>query len=46
MDPATEYLIQIVLVSFFTATMISIGIFGAMLFLNDYFNKKEKKNDT
>jgi hypothetical protein len=45
MNTATEFLIQMILVSSFAAVMIIIGIFGVMFFMNEYFNKKEKKND-
>jgi heme/copper-type cytochrome/quinol oxidase subunit 2 len=40
-----EILVQMILVSTFAAAMIVIGIFGAMFFINDYFNKKEKNQN-
>jgi|LakMenEpi03Aug12_release.lakeMendotaPanAssembly.Ray.scaffolds.fasta_scaffold6621505_1 hypothetical protein len=40
-----EILVQMILVSTFAAAMIVIGIFGAMFFINEYFNKKEKRKD-
>jgi len=41
----TEFIVQMILVSSFAAVMIVIGIFGAMFFINEYLNKKEKRKD-
>ncbi len=45
MTTETEILVQTILVSTFMGSMIIIGIFGAMFFINDYFNKKEKNQN-
>jgi hypothetical protein len=39
-----EEIIEASLVSFFGAFFFIIGIFGAMIFVNQYFNKRKKKN--
>jgi hypothetical protein len=37
-------IVEAVLVSFFGAFFFIIGIFGSMFFVNQYFNKRKKKN--
>ena len=35
--------IEGIIVSFFGSVLIIIGIFGSMIFVNNYFNSKEKE---